>query len=175
MIRLPYTPADRRLACWITDVMAVQSWRVRNGEASHISRYEASVWGTVAEMAVARHLGIRFRFALRGSEPRADLTSPSGRYRYEVRSTPWASRRAFEAGTWRTFVYPREVADDGLIVVRVDTFLSGGSMWLTGWLRAPEAAQWPLDPGRYLTRHAVPGPGPLHPPETMPADEVVTA
>jgi hypothetical protein len=169
-ILLPYTPQDRRLARLIADVIHAQHWRKLNTETTWLSPYEANVWGTLAEMALARHLGLDYRNALRGSEPWADLTSPSGLLRYEVRSTPWLSRKAWESGQWRTFVYPREVATPRLVIARVDTFLAGGSIWLTGWMLASEAAQWPLDPGQHLTRHAVPGPGPLSPPETLPRE-----
>jgi hypothetical protein len=166
MIRLMVTPEDRRLARLIADVVRVQAWRTNRTETHHLSEYETSVWGTLAEMGLARHLGIDYRHHTRGSEPNADLIA--GGVRYEVRSTPWKVRKVWESGRWRTFVYPREVTEPGLVIARVDTFLAGGSIWLTGWLWAHEAARYPLDPGVHLTRHAVPGPGPLHPAETLP-------
>jgi hypothetical protein len=68
-------------------------------------------------------------------------------------------------------VYPRECRDPRLIIARVDTFLQGGRMFLTGWLRAADAARWPLDEGRHLTRHAVLPEG-LRDPATMPLPAV---
>ena len=64
-------------------------------------------------------------------------------------------------------MYPREIAKPGLIIVRVDSFMEGQGVYLTGWLYASEAGVWPIDPGRHLTRHAV-LPEALHGPDTLP-------
>lgn len=176
MIALRVTAAERRIARLAMDVVLVQkhgpgAWRRNNDESTWLSEYEKGVYGMLAEIGLSHHLGVAYRTPpLDAAVPRADLVSPSGRFRYEVRSTPWLSRRAFESGRWRTFVYPREVADAGLIIARVDTFVAGGRMQLTGWIWASEAASWPLDRGRHLTRHAVPGPDPLRPAETLPRE-----
>jgi hypothetical protein len=169
-IELPYTPADRAEACRLETLIHAQKWRADHTETTHLTSWEAGMWGILAEKALAAYLGIPWKYELTGSHPSADLVSPSGLYRYEVRGTPWKRRKAWESGEWRTFVYPREVADPKLIVARTDTFLAGGRIWLTGWMRAADAARFPLDPGAHLTRHAVRGPGPLHPPATLPRE-----
>ncbi len=167
---MPYTAADRAEACRLESRIHAQKWRADHTETSHLTSWEAGMWGILAEKALARYLGIDHEYELTGSHPSPDLVSPAGLVRYEVRGTPWKSRAAWESGQWRTFVYPREVTGPPLVIARADTFLAGGRIWLTGWMWAADAGRYPLDPGVHLRRHAVPGPDPLRRPETMPRE-----
>jgi hypothetical protein len=166
VIPLPYTAEDSAAAHADEKIIMAQTWRAYHTETTWLNDYEAGYWGLLMEKALARYLGIPHTYELTGSHPCADLRARG--YRYEVRGTPWIKRAIWEAGRWRTFVYPRETADAELIIARVDSFLSTRRICLTGWMWARDASRYPLDPGKHLTRHAVPGFGPLRPAATLP-------
>jgi hypothetical protein len=165
-VELPVTRDDRDLAVELERKIHGQDWRVDHTETGYLTPFEAGMWGLLAEIALARRLGIAWSYELTGSHPDADLRI--GVTRYEVRGTPWIKREEYAAGRWRTFVYPRETRDPNLIIARVDSFLTGARLYLTGWMWACDAVAYPRDPGRHLDRHAVPGFEPLLAPETMP-------
>jgi hypothetical protein len=74
MIALTIDAGDREEAHRLAQTCAAQPWRVDHTETSWLTNYETGLWGWLAELTLARYLGVQLRIELTGSHPCADIT-----------------------------------------------------------------------------------------------------